>query len=86
MVGPPSAAGSKADQVTFCFVEFVQPADDVGGAEADLPSDSESGRPASVGAEIVDSLHVHAEAFGELACCQHGFEAEPGEALSVHTP
>jgi hypothetical protein len=49
------------------LVETVQPPKDIGDAVADLSADSDSRWAASVGAQVVDGLHVHAEILGELA-------------------
>ena len=66
-------------------MEAVEPANNVGDAIPNLSPDTNAGRAATVGAEIIDRLHVYAEILGEFACGEHGLETEPGEGLSVHT-
>ena len=65
-------------------MEAVKPANNIGDAIPNLSSDTNTGRATTVGAEIIDRLHVDAEILGELACGEHGLETEPGESLSVH--
>jgi uncharacterized protein (DUF362 family) len=64
---PASARSPAVRQVVLGLVETVQPTKDIGDAIADLPSDSNSGWAATVGAQVVDRLQVHTEILDELA-------------------
>lgn len=69
------ATSSDSRVSTGCF--------SVGDAVADLPSERDSARAATAGAQVVDGLHLHAEVLDELARREHGLEAEPGAAFCV---
>jgi len=66
IVDRPSADAPAIDAGSGWLEAAIEPAENVGDAVTNLPSHSESGRPAAVVAQVVNGLYGHAEIGGEF--------------------